>query len=172
MSDNSIAVADVRFEDRRRDIFEGLDDLQGIFTGVADYLSLWSDRYGFRMDDLEATHPAFNNPVILSFKVRAKGTGSAISPVRYDTRIAGRNAFRNRFWRMRRYLAHCSWLRRTMHEVDDLVRAWLYEHGLKAADVEAVSRWDNTGRVIIKFIPKGTAPNERRYQTHRKYDDL
>jgi len=172
MSDNSVAVSDVRLEDRRRDLFEGLDDLQGIFTGVADYLSLWADRYGLRMDDLKATRPAFNNPVILSFKVQRRSDDEPVSPVRYDTRLAGANAFRNRFWRLRRYLAHCTWLRRTMREVDDLVRAWLHDHGLKASDVEAVSRWDGTGRVIIKFIPKGAAANSRRYQTHRKYDDL
>lgn len=170
MIDNTIAVPDVRFEQRGTDYFVGFADLAGIFAGIADYMSLWAQRYGIGMDDVEATLPAFNNPFILSFKVARKGDGGPISPRRYNTQLVGRYALRNRHWRMMRYLAHAGWLKRTMREVDNRVREWMHANDLTPDQLEAVSRWDDTGRVIIKFVDKRTEANSRRYETHRKYD--
>lgn len=146
--------------------------MSNLFFGVADYLSLWVQRYGFGTDDILAEEVGWRNGNILTFRVTRKGRRSPISPVQYDPRLPEHPlslAYRPR--RVRMFLSKAYQIRRVMARVDDHVRDWAWAWKVDLKKLQVASRWAGSGHVVIKLIPQWAAMTPRRYMSHYKYED-
>lgn len=170
MSDATMSVKQI--ESKEYNPFEGLQDAVNIFTGLADYLSLWCEMYGLREDEICYTPSEWRTPLMTTFRI-FRTDGRPISPKAYDPRLPNvSQVFLRRGHRITRFVAMQPGFRRQMFDVDQDLRACLDAHGLKAAEVEIISRWDGDGKVILKVIPRVSAAERtgREYLTHYRHD--
>ena len=65
MSEDTVGIKHIETENH--DPFEGCTDLVNVFTGIADYLSLWCELYGLREDQIVYERPQWATGVILAF---------------------------------------------------------------------------------------------------------
>jgi len=156
------------------DPFAGIPDMVKLFYGLADYLSLWTSRYHFRVQDIMADDLGWMNDFILTFRVSERTwSRHALSPVRYDVRLPeGPNALKWRHGRVMEFLRRADWFYQIMCRVDNNVRTWGGKWGVNLETMEVATRWASNGRVVMKLIPSFIPPGTRRYMTHYRHDVL
>lgn len=160
-----------QIESKEYNPFEGLKDAVNIFTGLADYLSLWSELYGLDIERLRYSRPTWRTPLMTTFRISERRR--PVSPKRYDPRLPNvSQVFLRRGYRITRFIAMQPRFRRQLYLVDQDLRACLDQHLLKPADVEIISRWDGDGKVILKILPRISAADRtgREYLTHLRHD--
>lgn len=167
-------VRPLEIEGRTPDLLVGCPDLQKLFRGIADYLSLWCTLYGLREDAIRYSKPAWRTADLLVFRIFDRW-GHAVSPDRWDPRMAdgreGLQVFLARAERIRRFIAFSPKFRGLLCQVDRELMAYLASAKLTPADVEQGNRWTKDGFITIKFVWKTTSVTTRRYDMHRKYDE-
>lgn len=153
------------------DVFEGIPDLTSCFTRIADDLSLWCSLYGLREERIVFDDILWRNEIILTFRIRDTN-GAAISPFRYSPLLPDvPKVFVRRFHRIRRFISTQHAFRRHLYECEWRVRSFLATNRIGVKDIEVVTRWAQTGRVIMKIVPKASAPlTARRFMTHLRHD--
>lgn len=169
MSDTTTAIKQI--QSKEYNPFVGLDDAVNIFTGLADYLSLWGELYGLNVESLRYSRPVWRTPLMVTFRISEKRR--PVSPKRYDPRLPNvSKVFLRRGYRITRFIAMQPRFRKQMFVMDQDLCACLHRFKLKPAQVEVVSRWDGDGKVILKLIPKrnGAERTGREYLTHMKHE--
>ena len=168
---DAAAIRRLKLVGEYRDVFEGIPDMGNVFYGLADYLSLWIDRHGFRMNDIEFGQVGWRNDNILTFRVTRRPSRSAISPCRYDTRLPEHPlALAYRPKRIKAFLAKAYTFRRVMRRVDDHVRDWAWTWNVNLSKLQVAARWAGSGHVVLKMIPEWAAASPRRYMSHYRYE--
>lgn len=169
---DSRPIKSLELRERKADLFEGLPDVSRLFTGMADYLSLWCALYGLREQNIRCSSLAWVNAHTLVFRVM-DNRGAAISPLRYDPRLPDiPKVFVARAERIRRFVGLSPWYRRLLKRVDTATQAYLGRWELQAGDVELTNRWTADGFVVMFFVWKNAPATQNRYMTHLKYGDM
>lgn len=168
-------IRPLEIADRKPDLLVGSPDLQRLFRGIADYLSLWCTLYGLREDAIRYSKAAWRTSDLLVFRIYDR-RGEPISPYRWDPRLGGDNrrgaeVFLARAERIRRFVAFSGSFRKLLCSIDREFMAYCVTLQKLPSEIEQANRWTKDGFVTIKFVWKDTEPTQRRYDVHRKYDE-
>lgn len=157
----------------KHDPFTGMPEMSQVFYGLADFISVWVHRYGFRVSDIDAGEVGWKTPNMLTFRVWRKGLWRRpLSPAQYDVRLPENPwALRYRIPRVQGFLWRAEWFKRVMARVDGYVREWAADNGAPLPLLKVAARWPSSGHVVLKLIHpfKGTT-GPRQFMTHYKHE--